>query len=666
MNLCRMSLIQLALFSGSFLALAMVFPAESTSQDSSSDSAPIALSDDLLKIANANSRESAIKLFKAHCYSCHNAKYQESELDLESLFKRWPLVKQRQTWINVLEQTRNHVMPPKDDSELSNQDRRQMVAFLHKEINHFDYSKVDHPGFEPSRRLTNREYQNTIRDLFNIELNVTQGMPDDLRGESGFDNSADTLFIQTLLMERYLQKAELVANHVVSEFKKDRRKTGRYFRVTPTSTVSARSATEKNLRAFLPRVFRRSVSEGELKQYLQIFQSAYIKSRDFESASMAVIQTALSSPSFLIKTEAAVSDRVTQKIGGYDLANRLSFFIWGSMPDDELFELARQNQLSDPKIFDAQVQRMLKERRSRSLGNDFASQWFSFHYIGKQIRADPIDNPWCTDTLMESMKQESILFFHSLVRDDRPLSDLINADYTYMNEELAKHYRIRNVKGERMRKVRLNSQRRGGVLGHASVLAVTSLPGRTSPVKRGTWILTEILGTPPPPPPPGASVFDEEIEENDRLDLRAKLKLHSKQANCKTCHQQIDPLGFSLEHYDWFGRYRSRVDGRRIDSKGQMPDGKKFSGLSGLKQVIADEKMELVATNATRKLLTYALGRQLEYYDEKAVIRIVSVARKDDYRLQTIIREITKSYPFRYRRRSEAESHPSKSKGAPQ
>ena len=333
-----------------------------------------------------------------------------------------------------------------------------------------------------------------------------------------------------------------------------------------------------------------------------------------------------------------------------DLANRLSYFLWASMPDDRLLELARTGELKDPVVLQGEVSRMLANPKAESLGRSFAGQWLGFEHLGSRIRLDPIDNPWCTDSLMDAMKAESSLFFVSLLRENRPLNELIDPPYTYLNEELARYYRIQGVRGSKMRRVELDSKQRGGIFGQSSVLAITSFPDRTSPVTRGAWLLTNVFGQRPPNPPPNASQLNEEIEERDILTQRQKLELHRRKPNCAACHDQIDPLGLALENYDLFGRYRTRSEeGRKIDVKASLLDGTELDGIEGLKRYVVEEKLETVAHQLTRRMLAYALGRPLEYYDEKAVRKIVNAVKKDQWKMSRIVSEIVASYPFQFK-----------------
>lgn len=631
---------------------------------------PVVIDDEALRpFAAAQAKKDVAPLLKQFCFDCHSNDSDSGDLNLERLIGEFPLVRNRSHWINVIEQTKNNVMPPQDaGQEISLDQRRALVLSLYQLIYNFDYSEVHNPGFEPARRLTHREYSNTVRDLFGIEVDISGRFPDDLTATSGFDNSANSLFIQPLLMERYIGTAEYVVNEAlplkpIEELTKAQRAVAESILPSHPENESDASqvkmAAQKVLRQFMTRAYRMPVDVARADKSAQAVTDSVANGVAYAEAIRSALQSVLVSPRFLLRTESTLAGSQQEvAVNDWELANRLSYFLWASMPDAELFDAASQSQLKQPANLDQQVARMLADQRSETLGTIFAGQWLGSQHLGVRIRADPIDNPWCTETLMESMRQETAMFFTELVRENRPLTELIDADYTFLNEELAKHYRIKGVSGEQMRRVKLESRQRGGILAHGSLLAVTSFPGRTSPVSRGKWILADVLGTPPAPPPPNASQFDEEIEESDSLTFRQKLQKHRSNPNCYACHIEMDPLGLSLENYDWFGRYRTRYGRRKIDARGQLPDGTDFDGLVGLKKVLLEKRQDDLIRQVTSKMLSYALGRQLEYYDEPAVRSIVAAVKKDGGRIQTLIREIIHSHPFRYRKRQTGNPSP--------
>lgn len=607
----------------------------------------------LASYANRDLKRDVAPLLQQYCYDCHSSDTSSGELDFERLLSTSPIVKNRRKWINVIEQTKNHVMPPEDAEQPTLEERKTIVLSLHNAVFNYDYSQVRDPGYESARRLTHREYSNTVCDLFGMDIDVTGRFPVDLTATSGFDNSANSLFIQPLLMERYVGLAEHVINYALPDSptthaEKSVRK--RVFVTRPSKTVSVSSAAEKTMRRFLLRAFRRPPSRSEVHRFSGRIVRAVANGETFEAAVKSTLRMVLVSPSFLLRTEKTEANKTQPfAVDDYDLASRLSYFLWASMPDDRLLSVAQKNELADPKVLTRQAERMIADPKSESLGTVFASQWLGSQHLGTRVRLDPIDNPWCTETLMDAMRQETSMFFNTLVRENRPITELIDADYIFVNEELARLYRMRGITGHKMRRVSVDPTKRGGIFGQGSLLAVTSFPGRTSPVVRGKWILDTVLGTPPPPPPPNVSDLSEEVASERRLSFREKLELHRDKPNCYACHSQMDPLGFSLENFDWFGRYRSKRGRGRIDATGQLPNGTKFKGLGGLKKVILEERKDDLVRQVTQKLLSYALGRQLEYYDEPAIRKIIHNIDQEEYRMGILVREVILSYPFRYK-----------------
>ncbi|HIK92683.1 MAG TPA: DUF1592 domain-containing protein, partial [Planctomycetes bacterium] len=586
-----------------------------------------------------------IPLLKAACFECHDGESANGDLDLEALVGTTPLVVNRSHWINVIQQLKVRSMPPADADQPSEADRRTMAAWLTNSIENFDYSTVRQPGYEPARRLTHAEYNNTVRDLTGIDLRPADRFPVDMTATSGFENSANSLFVQPILMERYVGAAEAIVagawpdKSVASPAQRVAWRT----LLGDVRDLSANGAAEDVLRRFATRAYRRPIQLDELESLTSYFKQRVRDGASAETALKDILQAILVSPNFLIRAEQnGPQTDGAFPITDWELAGRLSYFLWASMPDDELFRLAESNQLRQPGVLAGQVDRMLSDPRARTLGSLFAAQWLGFADLGR-VRPGPIDSPWATDSLIESMQRESAMLFHSLVQQNEPVDRLIDADYTFVNEELAKHYRMAGVAGDQMRRVSLKDGPRRGVLGHGSILAVTSFPGRTSPVIRGNWILTRLLGTPPPPPPPNVSEFDERVAENRRLTQRQKLEAHRDNPNCYACHSQIDPLGFALEEFEWFGRHQPTKRGKPVDATGKLPGGKTFRGLTGLSQTLLHERLDELTTQLTRKMLSYALGRQLEYYDEATVRDLVQQLQADGRRLQTVVHAIVQS-----------------------
>ncbi len=334
-----------------------------------------------------------------------------------------------------------------------------------------------------------------------------------------------------------------------------------------------------------------------------------------------------------------------------DLASRLSFFLWSSIPDDELLDAAEQGRLSDPAELERQVRRMVADPRSATLTTNFAAQWLQLRNLETTIRpGDPFSVAF-DESLRQSMLRETELFVDRIVRDDRGMVELLTADYTFLNERLAEHYGIPGVTGSHFRRVDLPADgARRGILGHGSILTLTSHAIRTSPVLRGKWILDNLLGTPPPDPPPNIPALNDQRTQARRPTLRARMEAHRNNPACSACHSMIDPTGFALENFDAIGRWRVVDESfNPIDPSGVLPDGRAFDGVAQMRRALAGNAEQFVTT-VTEKLMTYALGRGLEPYDMPTLRRIVREAAADDYRFQTVILGIVKSDPFLMRR----------------
>jgi len=626
-------------------------------------------------------------LVEEFCYRCHGSQTQTAGINLSALVTQLPLVKNRDTWNRVIDALEIGKMPPAGAPQPSDEIRETMVSVLGDAIHDFDYSTIDNPGFERMRRLTHEEFDNTVGDLFGVDLNVTDRFPSELIGASGFENSSNTLFLQPSLMERYIAVAERIVELALTEEATAARSL--IFVATPGNGLSEHEAAEIVLRRFLARAFRRPPTEAEVIQAGDQYAFARRSGLDHENSVEQVLQSVLISPKFLLHVEAGNSSDDPFLVSDWELASRLSYFLWASMPDQELFGLAERGVLHDQNVLRNQVERMLADEKADTLGTVFAAQWLGFHHVGTRIWLDPIDNPWCTASLMTAMRDESSLFFLSLLRENQPIRRLLDADYTYVNEELATTlYGMSGIEGDYMRRVRLDDRSRGGLIGQPSILALTSNYTDTSPVKRGNYILDTLLGTPPPPPPPNAGVLSDEVADLEGLSFREKLEMHSTNDTCRVCHSKIDPIGFGLENFDYFGRwrdsyhFRTRVETeeeadeirivddtnvfsekryyknvyREINAVGGLPDGTAFDGPAGLKEALLETRHDDLVRQVVSKMLTYALGRQLEYYDESAVRAIITALEADDYRFQTLLQEIVASYPFLYKKNPTEES----------
>ena len=414
----------------------------------------------------------------------------------------------------------------------------------------------------------------------------------------------------------------------------------------PVAGIDEVPCAKKIIGSLARHAYRRPVRDSDLETLLSFYQSGRNKG-NFETGIESALRMILASPEFVFRFEpdpADVAPETAYRISDLELASRLSYFLWSSIPDDQLLDLASQGRLKDPEVLDQQVRRMLADRRAEALITNFAGQWLFLRNL-KNISPDVQEFPDFDDNLRQAMRQETELFFGSIVREDRSVLDLLNANYSFVNERLARHYGIPNIYGSHFRRVTLADERRRGLLGQASILTVTSYATRTSPVLRGKFILSNILGTPPPPPPPNVPALKENNEGGRPLTVRERLEEHRRNAACASCHKIMDPLGFSLENFDAVGRWRSSDAGAPIDSSGVLIDGTKVNGPVALREALLS-RPGMFAGNLTEKLLTYALGRGLDFNDTPTVRAIARDAARNDYRFSSLIAGIVKSTPF--------------------
>ena len=430
------------------------------------------------------------------------------------------------------------------------------------------------------------------------------------------------------------------------ETKSDARR--RLFICEPTSPADEAPCAYGILETLAERAYRRPVSRDDLEPLLRFYGEGRAAG-GFEAGIQRAVEALLVDPKFLFRIERDPSDvepGTIYRLTDLELASRLSFFLWSTMPDDELRTLAADGQLSDPAVLEQQVRRMLADDRATSLVDNFAAQWLFLRNL-RTVAPDRNRFPDFDGNLREAMEQEVVLWVESQIREDRGLVELLTADYTYVNERLARHYGIPNISGNHMRRVTLENEARHGLLGKAGILTVTSYAHRTSPVIRGKWILENILGAPPPPPPPDVPPLEENDGTKDPKTIRELLSQHRANPVCASCHAKMDPLGFALEKFDAIGKYRELDAGEPIDDSGQLPDGSEFTGLAELNRVLETRGDEFI-TMLTGKLLTYAMGRGTDHHDMPTVRAIMREAAPD-YRWSSIILGITKSMPFQMR-----------------
>ncbi len=408
-----------------------------------------------------------------------------------------------------------------------------------------------------------------------------------------------------------------------------------------------RAHAQELLRPLASRAFRRRATDQELDRLAKLFDLARDSGDSFERSMQVAIQAILVAPSFLFRVEQDPPAGQVRDLDGFEMASRLSYFLWSSLPDDELYRAAAKGELRTPEQLAAQAQRMIRDPRSQALIENFAGQWLQLRNLDT-FAPDKGRFPAYDDALRQAMRRETEMFFAHIVREDRSVLEFLDADYTFANERLAKHYGFPGVSGADFRRVSVDRGQRGGLLGQASILAVTSNPTRTSPVKRGKWVLENLFAAPPPPPPPNVPELADAKDKPLAGTLRQRMEQHRAKASCAACHQLMDPLGFGLENYDAIGAWRTQDGAEAIDPSGELPDGRVFRGPAELKTVLLARQSEFRRCLA-EKLLTYALGRGLEYYDVCAVQRIADRCGSEGNRFSIMIREIVASPAFRQR-----------------
>ncbi|HVW84571.1 MAG TPA: DUF1592 domain-containing protein, partial [Bryobacteraceae bacterium] len=422
----------------------------------------------------------------------------------------------------------------------------------------------------------------------------------------------------------------------------------------PASPGQEEPCARKILSALSRRAYRRPVTEADLKP-LMSFYAAGRKARDFDNGIEMALRAMLVSPDFLFRVEhdpAGAAPGSVHRVNDYELASRLSFFLWSSIPDDQLLSLADQGKLKDPKVVEQQVARMLDDPKSKAFVNNFAGQYLYLRNLALQ-KPDPDEYPEFDNNLRKSFEQETRLFFNAILRENRPVTELLDAKFTFVNQRLAEFYGIPNVYGPQFRRVELTDPNRGGILGQGSLLTVTSYPNRTSVVQRGKWVLENLLGTPPPPPPPNVPSLDPH-GKSGKLSMRQAMEMHRANPVCASCHSRMDPIGFALENFDGVGAWRTEDNGSPIDASGKLPDGTTFNGAAGLKKLLLTQHRDEFLSTFTEKLMTYALGRGLEPYDAPAVRAIMRDAAKQNDTIPALINSIVRSPQFQMRRTRES------------
>jgi mono/diheme cytochrome c family protein len=462
----------------------------------------------------------------------------------------------------------------------------------------------------------------------------------------------DDPFIRTLPLEdSYSRQKNKFLDAIIfigpfsASTEKDTRK-----RILSCDPASGRACVEKIVADLARRAYRRPVTRGEVESLLRFVDLAASRGQSAEQGVQLALQAMLVSPNFLFRIERDPDPRdpaSVHDVSPFELASRVSYFLWSSMPDDELLALAESGRLRDPGVLEAQVDRMLGDPRAAAFATNFAGQWLETRNLDN-VKPDPDKFKEWSPELRDAMKAETAMFFEHVLRENRPVSDFLNADYTFLNERLATHYGIEGVAGSEFRRVALTTDRRGGVLSQGAVLTVSSYPTRTSPVIRGKYVLQNLLGMPPPPPPADVPLLEESAGA-EATSVREQLEVHRANPTCASCHRNMDPLGFGLENYDAIGRWRDTDGEFPVDASGALPSGQRFTTAGEMRSLLLLQLPQFSRT-LTEKMLTYALRRGLKPYDRRTVEQIHRAVAADGYHFRTLVHQIVKSLPFQARR----------------
>lgn len=592
-------------------------------------------------------------LLTKHCDKCHGATMKEGGVEFASIGKSEQALARGRLWKRAAKRIARGDMPPEGEKPLAKEDRDRLLAWLKTAGDYVDCDprRID-PGPTGLRRLTRTEYNRTIRDLLQINFDAgnAAGLPEDVNAE-GYDNLSATLTLSTSLMEKYFTAADKVVEHVFSGGPQNRKAV---FTVQPGKDLAEREAARKIIIRLAHRAFRRPPQPADVDRFLGFYDRATARGENFEAGVRAMLKPLLVSPQFLFRIEQdrkANGEERGANVDDHELAVRLSYFLWSTMPDDALLAVADRGKLSDGAVLEAQVRRMLADRKAHALTENFAVQWLQLKKL-RNARPSQEFFPTFNNRLKDAMFQETVTFVDKLREEDRSILDLLDADYTFVNDVLAQHYGIADVKGPEMRRVALKPEHhRGGLLGMASVLTLTSHTFRTSPTQRGKYILEVVFGTPPPPPPPNVGMIkdDKPGKKKDVTTFREQLAQHATQASCAGCHRKIDPLGFALDNFNAIGAWRESTKEQPLDVSGVLPNGEKINGVADLKKVMKERQAEFTR-NLGEQMLIYALGRELDHYDECTIRDVVATAQKHDHRFSSLVLGIVKSVPFRQRR----------------
>ncbi|MGZ8937814.1 MAG: DUF1592 domain-containing protein [Limisphaerales bacterium] len=603
-----------------------------------------------------------VPILQKYCYDCHSNDKAKADLNLEFFDGLDKIHEAQETWQTVFERVYSFEMPPEGKNDIPFDRQRKLVDWLQNlpkpEKPDCDQIASDrnanfYRGHVMSRRINRAEYSNTIRDLFGVPVEVEDLLPADGGGGEGFDTAGNALFTSSIHIEKYITAADRVLTTVLPdkspktpELKSAR---ARILGSNPKpGKQEARATATEVVTRFSRLAYRRTAEPTEIDRSMTLFDRAFDRGDGYIPSLRLAMKSVLISPNFLFLVEPEPEEKGVQPLGAFPLASRLSYFLWSSMPDEELLALAESGKLLDPNIYRAQIHRMLADPKTEALGERFVLQWLDLERLGGEVRPDAQKFPEFDADLQHAMLDEVKLVFNYIVKSDSSLLQLIDADYTFANERLAKIYEIPNVTGAELRKVSLTDKNRGGITGMAAVHTLTSYPTRTSPVLRGKWVMEALLGERIKPPPPDTPPFEETQKKLANLSLRQQFEIHRSAPECASCHVMMDPLGFGMENFDVLGRYRVTDGPHPVDSTGKLPSGETFTGPTGLKKILMDRK-DNVMKHLIRKMTGYAFGRELNKFDNCVVDKALEAMQKDNYRPSILVEHIALSFPFRHR-----------------
>ncbi len=587
-------------------------------------------------------------VLQARCVKCHNGARKEGGTDFSAAVDGPAALRRRQVWRRALARVEAGEMPPLPEKPLSRAEREVLTGWM-RGVTAVDLAAAARdPGPAVLRRLTRREYDCTLRDLLGLDIDAGEaaGLPE-TETAAGYDTLAAAMTLSPAVLEKYLAAADSALDRL---FQEPRLQPARdaLLVARPGNGLVARDAARRVLARFVRRAYRRPPRDPEIDRLLPLFERASAAGASYEQAVRAAMKPVLVSPHFLFRPEEDRPAREPYRVSDHDLATRLSYFLWSTMPDDELSRLADEGRLAEPGVLEQQVRRMLAHPKARALAEVFGAQWLQ---LGKLETARPTTEffPTFTRRLKDAMREETLTFLDRLRTEDRSILELLDADYTYVNAELARHYGLAPVSGKELQRVSLRPEdHRGGLLGMGSILALTSHTYRTSPTLRGKYVLEVLFGTPPPPPPANVNQIAEE-KGREPKSFRELLAKHASSPACAGCHRKMDPLGFALDSYDAIGAWRESTAERPLDTSGELPSGEKLRGAADLKQVVLKRKGEFVR-NLAGQMLSYALGRELAETDEPALKAAEAALQRDGYRYSSLVLAVVQSVPFQYRR----------------